>query len=238
MKTSGVRMLGLFCWVLAGCDFGNSLPSRAELPIVIHAAASLKEVVKEVVDSWRVASGREVTLVFEASSVLGRQIAAGAAVDIFISAAPEWLDLVKPIERFDWLSNRLVIVVRRDAARLDLARLTSLALANEQVPAGKYAREALAHAKIALPTRTLYGASVRDVLSKVSEGGADAGIVYATDATLDPRVRIAHEFSPATHTKIVYAAGLLTEHGRDLFDELRSPTSRARAVARGFLRLE
>jgi molybdate transport system substrate-binding protein len=89
------------------------------------------------------------------------------------------------------------------------------------VPAGKYGRAALTHLGAKLPERTIYGANVRDVLAKVSQGGARAGIVYATDAPLDPGVRVAFTFPPESHPKILYSSGLLTGEGRAFHVALR-----------------
>ncbi len=220
------------CFLLAallGCD-------PAPQPLAIHAASSLKELVTEVAGEWAKKTGRPVRFQFEASSTLARQLKEGAAADLFISASPEWLDEVRPRERLDWLSNRLVLVVRKEAKDPDLKGLESLSLVNEQAPAGKYARAALAHLKIALPGRVLMGANVRDVLSKVSQGGAQAGIVYATDAAVDPEVRIAFTFPAESHPKILYSAGLLTPAGKPFFDALREPWTLESARRHGFTR--
>jgi len=206
-------------------------------PVVVFAASSLKEVVLEVAAEWTRKSGVPTRTQFEASSTLGRQIQEGAPADVFITAAPEWLDNLKILERTDWLSNRLVCVVPKDAKDVDLKALKALSLANEQVPAGKYARAALAHLGIALPERTIYGSNVRDVLSKVSQGGAEAGIVYATDAAVDPGVRIAYTFPIESHPKILYVAGQLTPAGKTFFDVLREPWAREIAVRHGFAEL-
>jgi molybdate transport system substrate-binding protein len=210
-------------------------PEEPGTPVTVYAAASLKEAVTEIAGAWSKGTGRPHRLTFEATSTLARQIQEGAPADVFITAAPEWLDKVKPQERYDWLSNRLVVVVPKDAAgAFDLKAMPSLALANEQVPAGKYAREALKHLGVALPERMIYGQNVRDVLSKVSEGGASAGIVYATDAAMDAGVRVVHTFPPESHAKIVYSVGLLKPEGKALFDAFRAPEGIAVAVRRGF----
>ena len=103
------------------------------------------------------------------------------------------------------------------------------------MPAGTYARQALAKEGVALPARTINGHNVRDVLSKVSQGGAQAGIVYATDAALDPGVRIAYEFPLDRHDPIRYSVGLLRPEGKVLFDALREPPALEAAKKRGFL---
>jgi molybdate transport system substrate-binding protein len=216
---------------------GSACGRTTETPVVVFAASSLKEVVTEVAAEWTKRSGVPTRTQCEASSTLARQIQEGAPADVFITAAPEWLDQLKILERSDWLSNRLVCVVPKDARDVDLKALKSLSLANEQVPAGKYARAALAHLGIALPGRTIYGSNVRDVLSKVSQGGAEAGIVYATDAAVDPAVRIAMTFPIESHPRILYAAGSLTPAGKTFQDALREPWARAIAVRHGFAEL-
>src|SRR5262245_40416436 len=174
--------------------------SRAPTPgITVFAAASLKDAVTAISADWTKKTGQQVKLQFDATSTLARQIQEGAPADLFITAAPEWLDKVKTVEKSDWLSNTLVVVVRKETKTFELAKAPSLALANEQVPAGKYAKAALAHLGIKPPARTIYGSNVRDVLSKVTQGGAEAGIVYATDAAIDPEVKVAFTFPPESY---------------------------------------
>ena len=94
-----------FLLLLAAC---NSKPASDSAPVTLCAAASLREAVTEIADAWSRTSGRPVRTRFEATSTLARQINEGAPADLFIAAAPEWLDRVKTLERFDWLTNRLV----------------------------------------------------------------------------------------------------------------------------------
>lgn len=217
---------------------GPAAPAQNTTPVTLYVAASLKEAVTEIANEWSKKSGRPNRLQFEATSTLARQINEGAPADIFITAAPEWLDKVKVQERFDWLSNRLVCVVHKDTKEFDLKSVDSLALANEQVPVGKYARQALAKEGITIPERTIYGQNVRDVLSKVSQGGAKAGIVYSTDAAIDPQVRVAYTFPADSHDKILYSVGLLKPEGKALFDALREGWARDIAKRLGFADLK
>jgi molybdate transport system substrate-binding protein len=210
----------------------------AAQPVTIYAASSLKELVTELSEGWTRKTGQQARLQFEASSTLARQIKEGAPADVFITAAPEWLDQLELIKRFDWLSNTLVAVVRKDVATFELESADSLALANEQVPAGKYAKAALTHLGIQPPERTIYGSNVRDVLSKVSQGGAQAGIVYATDAAVDPEVRIAMTFPPDSHPKILYSVGVITENGQGFASALQEAASIEAAKKRGFAELK
>lgn len=226
--------------VLAWCPFallvmGDESAYPAPRPLIVFAAASLKEVVTEVGNGWSRASGQPVRLTFDATSTLARHIQEGAPADVFISGAPEWLDAVKPTSRFDWLSNRLVCVVAEDIGSFDLRTADSLVLANEQVPAGRYARIALEALGTRLPPRIIYGANVRDVLAKVVAGAATGGIVYATDAAVEPAVRVAFVFPTGSHPPIVYSAGLLTTEGAAWFEALQTPRALAIARRHGFL---
>jgi len=210
------------------------VPAAPPKPVRVFAAASLRELLTDIAAESVKRGGPTAQFQFEASSTLSRQIHEGAPADVFITAAPEWLDPLKILERFDWLSNRLVLVVAKDAKDPDLMKLESLALGGDQVPAGIYGRAALAFSKAPIPERTIYGGNVRDVLSKVSQGGAQAGIVYATDAAVDPGVRVAHTFPPESHRKILYSAGLLTKDGKAFTDALKDPWAKEIARKRGF----
>ena len=226
---------------VTGCDSGTSPAATSpadDRPVTVFAASSLRDAATAIARQWSGKSNRVVQFQFEATSTLARQIREGAKADLFLTASPEWLDQVKSLDRFDWLSNRLVLVVPRDSGDVDLKNLDSLALAGEQVPAGKYARAALAHLGVKPPARTIYGANVRDVLSKVSQGGARAGVVYATDAPIDPGVRVAYTFPAESHPKIICSAGLLTEGGRALFASLREPWALEIARRYGFTGME
>jgi molybdate transport system substrate-binding protein len=232
---AGTRCLVALALLAAGCG-GEAAPSTP--PATVLAASSLREAVEEIAAEWRRRGGGETVLRFEATSTLARQIAEGAPADVLLAADPAWLDRVKTLERRDWVSNRLVCVVPAGdgaaAAPFDLARCGSLALAPGEVPAGKYAREALKGIGVEPPARVLYGANARDVLLKVAEMGAEAGIVYATDAAVEPRVRVAMTFPGSSHTRIVCAAGVLTEAGRPFAAALREPWALAIAERRGF----
>lgn len=228
-----MKFLWILSVLLAGCN-GSTSASPSKAPVTVFAAASLREAISEIAEEWERVHDQPVRLQCGASSTLARQIQEGAEAAIFISAAPEWLDAVRPAERVDWLGNRLVCVVHRTVTAFELKSAKSLALANERVPAGKYARAALESLGIALPARVIYGADVRDVLSKVSEGGAEAGIVYATDAAVDPDLRVAYTFPLESHPPIVYSVGLLRPAGKALFTSLREPWARDVAHKLGF----
>ena len=98
--------------VLVDCDQGSARSDSAKgsRPIMVFAAASLTEALTEILVEWPKRSGQSYKIQFEATSILAHQINEGAPADVFLTAAPEWLDKVKSLERYDWLSNRLVLV--------------------------------------------------------------------------------------------------------------------------------
>ncbi|HXX93017.1 MAG TPA: molybdate ABC transporter substrate-binding protein [Planctomycetota bacterium] len=222
---------------ITGCTPDGPPPSGQTGALTIFAASSLKDLLDDVGRAWTRQTSQPVRIQFEASSTLARQIVEGAPADLFLSAAPEWVAQVKALDRFDWLSNHLVLVVAKDSPKVEPRAVESLALADEQVPAGKYAKAALAALGLGLPRRTLYGSNVRDVLSKVSQGGAQAGIVYETDAAIDPGVRISYTFAPESYPRILYVAGLLTRKGQGFYQALKEPWVRNLARRYGFIDL-
>ncbi len=221
--------LALFSICLA-CGGGKP----AQETVTVCAAASLREIATEIGDAWARSAGAKVEYRFESSDTLARQIREGAPADLFLSADPKWVAEVKPIDSFPWIGNRLVCVRLEGSTIDDLAKAQSLALGSEGTPIGRYSIAALKALGITPPARTIYGSNVRDVLSKVAEGAAEAGIVYATDVAVDPRVETAFELPAAAQPKIVYPVALLTERGRRLYDAFRAPAALEMAKRRGF----
>jgi len=192
-------------------------PPTPPTEIAVFAAASLTDVLPEVTAKWTATTGHTATFTFDSTSRLAKQVEAGAAADVFFSADTEWMTwlserhLVRDDTRVDRLSNDLVVVVPSTSTLVvtqatDLSGVTRIGLAGESVPAGKYGRAALTHAGIwdGVAPRVVSGDSVRTVLGWVSAGEVDAGIVYATDARIDPGVRVAFTFPPESHPPIVY----------------------------------
>jgi molybdate transport system substrate-binding protein len=154
--------------------------------------------------------------------------------------------LVRPGDRVDLLSNRLVVVVPADsttapATAEELTRVRRLALGDPQaVPAGVYARQWLEKRGLwdRLRDRVVPTLDVRAALAAVESGNADAGVVYKTDAAISKRVRVALEVPEAEAPRIVYPAALLsTAKGsapRAFLESLRSPEARAVFVRLGF----
>lgn len=203
--------------LLGGCR------RRGPAALELLAASSLTEVLTAALARVGGAFG-EVRTRFDASSRLLRQLSQGMAGDLFVSAdrgPVGWLEQhgqVRPgTVREPW-GNTLVVVGHSSAAPLAgpeaLAgpAVRRLAIAGEQVPAGLFARQSLRSLGVweQVQGRLLEGDSVRSVLGYVARGDADLGVVYATDARVEPRVRVVLELSEASHRPIVYAACVLS----------------------------
>src|ERR1017187_2698445 len=92
-----------------------------EILVLVLAAASLTDALKEIAASWEMAGGEKIAFNFASSSTLALQIREGAPADLFLSADEaqmdvlERADLVAPGTRRSVLSNTLVIVVPADS---------------------------------------------------------------------------------------------------------------------------
>ena len=191
--------------------------------LMVFAAASLTDALKEIGAQYGKAAGTTVRFNFAASSLLSRQIQEGARADLFFSADEEKVDqlekkgLIKPGSRSSLLSNSLVITVeKRSAFRVasltDLTNAKRIAIAEPStVPAGIYAREALAEAGLweTLKARIVPTENVRGALAAVEAGNVDAAIVYKTDAAMSQKVWIALEIP--SKTRISYPVAILKE---------------------------
>jgi molybdate transport system substrate-binding protein len=203
------------------------LPSAAG-DLTVFAAASMKNAMDEVSIQWAEQTGHTVAVSLAASSALARQIQQGAPADIFISANPDWMDvlesddLILPETRFDFLANTLVLVAHgSDAAPVeisqgfDLAGMLGenrLAMAMvDAVPAGIYGKAALTSLGIwdDVAPKVAQSDNVRAALAFVSTGEAPLGIVYATDAVADDKVSVIGTFPEGSHPPIIYPAAIV-----------------------------
>jgi molybdate transport system substrate-binding protein len=191
--------------------------------ILVFAAASLTEALQELGGVWEAAGHGHVAFSFGASSDLARQIHAGAPADVFFSADAarlanlEQAGLVESGASRNVLSNTLVVVTSPDAAAAigevaDLKKTKRIALANpESVPAGMYARKWLESLGlwVALRDKVVPTLDVRAALAAVEGDQADAGVVYATDAAISKKARVALRVPRDQGPPIVYAVAPL-----------------------------
>lgn len=216
-----LRLMGLVVALLA--------PVRlyAAEPLMVLAAASLRNALDEAGAEWRSSGRSEPRFVYAASSALARQIEAGAPADVFVSADLQWMDhlegrrFIRAGTRRNLLGNRLVLIAPRDSgievalqAGAPLGRLLGdgrLAIVGvDAVPAGRYTRAALETLDIwtDVKGRLAQAVNVWAARALVARGEAPLGIVYATDAAAEPAVRVVAVFPETTHPPIVYPAAV------------------------------
>jgi molybdate transport system substrate-binding protein len=194
--------------------------------VLVLAAASTGNAVDDIRREFTKETAVEVRSSYAASSTLARQVVNGAEADVFLSADLKWADYLTKqgyvAQRQNLLGNRLVVIVPLDSplklaqpADLAAAALDHLALGDpETVPAGIYARQALTKLGIweRLKPKIAAADSVRQALAYVETGAAEAGIVYATDAALSTKVKVAVAIPADLTEPIVYPVALL-KHG-------------------------
>ena len=218
--------LGLLCLAMPA-----SLPA-AEVgrpQILVYAAASLTDALQEASAAYEKTAHVKVKSSFDSSSVLARQIEAGAPADVFVSADTAWTDylqshnLIQAASRKNFLGNRLVLITAADSQiQLKIAPHFPLATALGKgrlaigdpgsVPAGRYGRSALTNLGVweEIAPRLARAENVRVALLYVARGETPLGIVYASDALADKRVRVVDTFPADTHEPIVYPIALTT----------------------------
>lgn len=233
--------------------FAGPAAAAPRAPVVL-AAASMREALGAVADTWARHGHPRPLLSFAASSAGARQIEAGAPADLFVSADEEWMDdlarhgLLAAGTRADVAGNRLVIVtpatsrVRVSFTAAGLAPLSrgAVAMANpDAVPAGRYGRAALTKlgAWPAVAPHVVRAENVRAALALVERGAAPFGIVYATDARASDAVRVAGVFPTGAHPPIRYPlARIKTGDGEEFRKFLLGPETRTILTRFGFTR--
>jgi molybdate transport system substrate-binding protein len=218
---TAMRILVIF---VLSCLFAVAPASAQEKTITVFAAASLKNALDDVNSAFLKATGVKVVTSYAASSALARQIEQGAPADVFASADFDWMDYsaqkmsIKLDTRVNLLGNRLVLIAPKDSKidkveirqGFDLVRLVGDArIATGEVtsvPVGKYAMGALEKLGLwaSVEKKFAMADNARAALALIARGEAVLGIVYETDAKIEPGVKIVGAFPPDSHPAIVY----------------------------------
>lgn len=201
-------------------------PAAAQETITVFAAASLKNALDDANAAFTKVTGIQVTASYAASSALAKQIEQGAPADAFISADLKWMDyvterkLIQQATRFNLLGNKLVLIAPADSKianvaikkPFDIAKLAGdsrVAVADvKAVPAGLYAKAALENlgAWKAAEPKLAQAENVRATLAFVARGETPLGIVYETDARIEPKVKIVGVFPDSAYPPVTYPA--------------------------------
>jgi len=239
-----VALAAVFCACVAS----------AQTTLTISAAASLKEALAETETAYKQSHANvEFSNNLGSSGTLAAQIDQGAPVDVFLSAAAKPMDeleakqLIVAGTRRNLLRNWLVLIAPLDSKLRDFQGLADtsirlIALGDPaSVPAGQYGRQTLIalHLLDTLNSKLVFAKDVRQVLTYVETGNADAGLVYATDAQASGKVRVVATAPESSHDPIVYPAAVVKgtqneDTARKFLDYLSSPVARAIFVRHGF----
>jgi len=203
----------------------QQVQAQPQVSLTVSAAISLKEALDELGREYeRDHPGAKIAFNYGGSGTLQHQIEQGAPVDIFFSAAEKQMDelavkgLIEPETRRDVVGNALVLIALPSSDTIhkfqDLANpdVKVVALGDAAtVPAGMYARQTLEHLGLlaAVEKKAVYAKDVRQVLTYVATGNADAGLVYQTDAQTSPNVRTVFTAPPDSHDPIRYPVAVL-----------------------------
>ncbi|MGH6684420.1 MAG: molybdate ABC transporter substrate-binding protein [Pseudolabrys sp.] len=217
-----IRLLSALCLFTVIADAPQT--AAAQESIMIFAAASLKNALDDVDAAFTKASGVKVVASYAASSALAKQMESGAPADAFISADLKWMGyvadkkLIKPDTRFNLLGNKLVLIAGKYSKLsnvqigpgFNIAKLAGdgrIAVADvKAVPAGLYAKAALEKlgAWAAAEPKLAQAENVRATLAFVARGETPIGIVYETDAKIEPKVKIAGVFPDSSYPPVTY----------------------------------
>ena len=218
------RLAGLFAAFMILCGSFLSPVLAEDKSLVVFAAASMKNALDDIDAAYTAKSGVKVQASYAASSVLAKQIEQGAPADIFVSADTDWMDYaiskknINEPTRVNLLGNSIVLIGAKDSEinnvtigpGFDLAKLAGsgkIATGDvKAVPVGKYAKAALEKlgAWQAAEPKFAMADSVRAALTLVARSEAALGIVYSTDAKVEPGVKIVGTFPADSHPPIIY----------------------------------
>jgi molybdate transport system substrate-binding protein len=192
--------------------------------ITVFAAASMKNALDDVNETFTKRTGIKVVTSYDASSALMKQIEAGAPADAFVSADLKWMDygvekkVINESTRFNLLGNVLVLIASKDSKidhvdiepGFDLAKLANdgrIATGDvQEVPVGLYAKAALKKLGVwpSVASKMAMTVNVRAALAYVVRGEAPLSIVYATDAKIESGVKVVGVFPDNSHDPIIY----------------------------------
>ena len=217
----------MFGLAIASVVFPGHLSGSEPAPIVF-AAASMKTALDAAAAAWKADTGKTVSIAYASSATLAKQIEQGAPADIFISADLKWMDylekskLIRAGTRRNLFGNKLVLIEpampmsnlrsrKVSISRAPRAMAKSPFAPSNSCPGGIYAKEALESLGVfaGVEPKLAQADNVRNALTLVSRGEAKFGIVFATDAKADPKVKVVGTFPASSHSKIVYPIALI-----------------------------
>ena len=224
------RLAGIFAALIILAGSAVTPAAAQDKTLTVFAAASMKNALDDIDAAYTARTGVKIVASYAASSALAKQIEQGAPADVFVSADTDWMDYavskksINEPTRFNLLGNSIVLIAPKDSKidnvtigpGFDLAKLAGdgkIATGDvKAVPVGKYAKAALEKlgAWQAAEPKFAMTENVRAALALVARGEAVLGIVYSTDAKVEPGVKIVGTFPADSHPAIIYPVGATT----------------------------
>ena len=251
------RLAGLFVAFTILTGSATSPGFAQDKSLTVFAAASMKNALDDIDAAYTAKTGIKMVASYAASSALAKQIEQGAPADVFASADTDWMDYaaakknISEPTRVNLLGNSMVLIAPKDSKidnvaigpGFDLATLVGdgkIATADvKSVPVGKYAKASLEKlgAWTAAEPKFAMTENVRAALALVARGEAVLGIVYSTDAKVEPGVKIVGTFPADSHPAIIYpvaATATAKPEAADYLGFLRSSAAKAIFEKYGF----
>ncbi|MGZ5875460.1 MAG: molybdate ABC transporter substrate-binding protein [Bradyrhizobium sp.] len=251
------RLAGIFAAFIMLCGWVHTPALAQDKTLTVFAAASMKNALDDIDAAYTAKTGVRIVASYSASSALAKQIEQGAPADIFVSADIDWMDYaiarknINEPTRINLLGNSIVLIAPKDSKidhvtigpGFDLAKLAGdgkIATGDVRaVPVGKYAKAALQKlgAWQAAEPKFAMAESVRAALTLVARGEAPLGIVYSTDAKVEPGVKIVGSFPADSYPPVVYpvaATANAKSEAADYLAFLRSSAAKTAFEKYGF----
>lgn len=206
-----------------GCE---AKQETKNVTILVAAAASLKYSYDDkLIPMFKAANpGIQVEATYDSSGKLQMQIEEGLEADVFMPAAMKQMNalreqnIMEADSIVELLENKLVLIIPKGVTSKvtsfeNITDAETIAIGDPQsVPAGQYAKEVLTSLGTweAVKAKSSKGTNVTEVLNWVAEGSAEAGIVYATDATMTDQVMVIAEAPEGSlEKKVIYPVGVV-----------------------------
>lgn len=220
--------------LLAIISCSNKKQAIENKEILVLAAASLTDVMKELSRIYEESNNIKINFSFASSGILQNQIEAGAPADIFFSAAQKQMNSLEEKNLIDkktkktLLENKLVLISPKMSTMKNFYDITNESVKKigmgdpKIVPAGEYAKEMLENLQLLdkIEPKTIYGSDVRAVLTWTENNDVDLSFVYETDAKIAKNINIIGEAPKGSHKLITYPIAVIesSENKKEALD--------------------
>ena len=218
-----LRLLIVFTplfWLLAliACSGGDDR-------LLVSAAASMRDALEAIADSFETDTGILVAYNFGGSRALARQIELGAPADVVVFAGESPMNhldergLIRRESRREIAENRLVLIAIEDLPNslyglggLEIDASERMAIADPALaPAGEYARTALKAAGLweKIQDNLVFAIDVRAAVTAVTSGNVKYAIVYESDVVVLPKTRSVFLIAESLYPPVIYPAAVV-----------------------------